>query len=135
MNKALIRRKNGAVAAVTLATLLLSPALPTATARAASARAQFGITLVIAPACPLTEQGTPTAGIAGTRAQALDIAAAQLGVPATRLLVRHDHRATGWWIVSDNPAPGAEPLPLLRIEKCSGTVVPAGDPADPDQAS
>lgn len=91
---------------------------------AGSAQAQFGITLVIAPACPVTDQGSQTEGVAGTREQALDIAAAELGLPASQLLATHDQADTGWWIVSLSGRGGSKsgPQPVLRVEKCSGAI-------------
>lgn len=95
-----------------------SPALAT------SAQGHFGITLVIAPPCQPTAEGAPTDGIAGSRSLALDIAAAALGLPVNELLIAHDRADTGWWIVS-LPVRGtgsARPEPVLRVEKCSGTI-------------
>jgi hypothetical protein len=104
--------------ALTIAALSGTPAL------AGQATAQFGIRLVIAPACPVTDQGSQTDGVAGTRAQALDIAATELGLPASQLLVTHDQADTGWWIVSLSGRGGSKsgPQPVLRVEKCSGII-------------
>lgn len=90
-------------------------------AQAATAQAQFGIRLVIAPPCGTSGQGGQDTGIAGTRLQALELAAAELGLPANKLLIAHDYLDTGWWIVSLSGRGGPEAV--LRVEKCTGALV------------
>lgn len=109
-----------ALAAAALLGCSLAPAL----AFAATARARFGLTLVIAPPCgagdPASNGSTQADGIAGTPAQARDLASAELGVPGSKLLIAHDQLDTGWWIVSLAGRGGPEAV--LRVEKCTGTI-------------
>ncbi len=89
-------------------------------AEAGTAQAQFGLRLVIAPPCTASDNQQQTDGAAGTRALALDLAAAELGLPANKLLIAHDQLDTGWWIVSLSGRGGPEAV--LRVEKCTGAV-------------
>lgn len=108
-----------------LAFALTMAALSGAPALAGQATGQFGITLVIAPRCTdAVDPAQETTGVAATRAQALDLAAAELGLPSGQLVVAHDRIDTGWWIVSrtSQQQAGSGSVPVLRIEKCSGVI-------------
>lgn len=102
------------------AALVLAAGAHPMVAQAATAQDSFGLTLVIAPPCPLSEQGNRADGLAATRAQALNIAATELGLPAKELLIAHDRFDTGWWIVSLSGQGGPEAV--MRVEKCTGAI-------------
>ncbi len=89
---------------------------------------QFGLRLVIEPACPKARDTAQAAGRAAADASdAISIARQYLRGRAdfrylaqTGLTAEHDLADTGNWIIR---AGGIEE-PILRIEKCSGLVTP-----------
>ncbi len=96
----------------TMLATLVAPAMlgAASSASAQTARAQFGIWLVIEPACPdnapkLIDNAAAAASLAGQHLQA----------PPQTLSADHD-LDTGYWLVrSDQGA-------VLRIEKCTGAI-------------
>ena len=103
------------------AALVLAAGTMPVAGQAGSAQAQFGIRLVIAPPCSTGAQDSQDTGIAGTPVQALEIASAELGLPANKLLIAHDYLDTRGWIVSLAGRGGPEAV--LRVEKCTGALV------------
>jgi len=91
---------------------LAAPALlgTAASASAATARAQFGIRLVIAPPCP----GDAPSLVTSVHA-AIDLASSYLRRAPQSLSADHDPD-TGYWLVR------AGQEPVLRIDKCTGAV-------------
>lgn len=85
-------------------------------AEAGTASAQFSLRLVVEPACP----GDAARAVA-TPGAALALASSHLQAPPATLSADHDVRDTGHWLVSD------ETGPVLRIEKCSGSVNPPAE--------
>jgi hypothetical protein len=92
--------------------LLLATLATTAVpAHAESATAQFGLRLVIEPAC-----ANGQARLVASEEAAVELASAHLALPVETLRADHDVRDTGYWLVSDQS--GA----VLRIAKCTGEV-------------
>ncbi|MCL6250433.1 hypothetical protein M3P36_05160 [Altererythrobacter sp. KTW20L] len=80
-------------------------------AHAERATAQFGLRLVIEPAC-----ADGQAKAVASEEAAVELASTHLAVPVEALRVEHDERDTGYWLVSDQSAA------VLRIEKCTGEI-------------
>lgn len=92
--------------------LLLAALATTAVpAHAESANAQFGLRLVIEPAC-----ADGQAKAVASEQHALALATAHLALPVEALRVEHDAGDTGYWLVSDQSGG------VLRIDKCTGEV-------------
>lgn len=95
-----------------LAALVVPAILGTAASvAAATARAQFGIRLVIEPACP---DNAPK--LIASAAAAVDLAGGYLLIPPHTLSADHDVADTSYWLVR------SEQGPVLRIAKCTGAV-------------
>jgi hypothetical protein len=82
-----------------------------APAAAATARAQFGIRLVIEPAC-----ADDAPKLVASAKAAIDLAGDYLLLPPQTLSADHDVADTGYWLVR------SEQGPVLRVAKCTGAV-------------
>lgn len=86
---------------------ILGSSVPT---KAATARAQLGIRLVIEPAC-----ADDAPKLVASAKAAIDLASDFLKLAPQTLRANHD-RDTSYWLV------GSEQGPVLRIAKCTGAV-------------